>query len=59
MMGTDWVRREGGRRQAVPLSRRVHGTSAHPVLAAKRGSDVLLKRAPTFPLAESHLEAEK
>ena len=34
MMGTERVRREGGRK-VVPLSRRVHGTSVHPFLAAK------------------------
>lgn len=34
MMGTDRVRREGGRK-VVPLSRRVQGTSVHPFLAAK------------------------
>ncbi len=34
MMGTERVRREGGRK-VVPLSRQVQGTSVHPFLAAK------------------------
>lgn len=34
MMGTDRVRKVGGSKGA-PLSRRVHGTSVHPFLAAK------------------------
>lgn len=54
MMGTERVRREGGRKVG-PLSKWVQGTSVHPFLAAKWESEVLLSRAPTLPLAESHL----
>lgn len=58
MIGTDRARREGGGK-VVSLSRRVQGTSVQPFLPGKWQSEVLLRSAPTFPLAESHLQAER
>lgn len=58
MIGTDRARREGGKK-AVPLSRRVHGTSVQPFLPGKWQREVLLRRALTFPLGASHLQAQQ
>lgn len=58
MIGTDRARREGGKK-AGPLSRRVQGTSVQPFLPGKWQSEVLLRRALTFPLGASHLQAQQ
>lgn len=58
MIGTDRARREGGKK-AVPLSRCVQVTSVQPFLPGKWQSEVLLRRALTFPFGASHLQAQQ